>query len=560
MMWARWDGASPKPFLTAPEGGFFYVGEAFLCAGTIRWDERAAAAHALGLPRNAADGELVSAAFERWRDEAPFHILGDFALAVFDVRRRRLTLARDVFGVHPMYWTAGGDLGIPEVLAAGSRADALARLDGREARLDEVRAAHHLAGWSVDATRTFFRDVKRVPRAHTISWDGHTLQQREYWRLNVAPRRSPERALGELRARFERAVACRVSGETAVTLSGGLDSTAVACAARRLAPVSAHALVFPGLSSDESRYIGIVERECGIDATRIDGTKLNPWHALERATVTQSEPVGAPNLFLHEALYESARRSGATVLLDGLDGDTTLSHGMERLVVLAQRGRWLRLLSETRSFSRRHGITMRRTLRRHVWSRWRRRRGPRSILDEDVAQRVAFESTTRAHLSSLRGLRTEQELHRANLERGILSHALELAHHAAHARGIEPRYPFFDRRLAQFCVSLPATWKLRDGWSRWAHREASAGLMPDEIRWRVRKARLGPQFTQCMRGLVRDEHAIEHRLQRVLPLVDRARLNDYRDRLLHAADLASAVVVWRALTLDVWMEQWNISA
>jgi ABC-type uncharacterized transport system ATPase subunit len=75
-----------------------------------------------------------------------------------------------------------------------------------------------------------------------------------------------------------------------------------------------------------------------------------------------------------------------------------------------------------------------------------------------------------------------------------LSVAEEMADRAAAAFGVEPRYPFFDRRLMELCLALPADQKLRDGWSRVVMRRAMDGLLPDEVRWRASKANLSPNF------------------------------------------------------------------
>src|SRR5256885_791866 len=68
--------------------------------------------------------------------------------------------------------------------------------------------------------------------------------------------------------------------------------------------------------------------------------------------------------------------------------------------------------------------------------------------------------------------------------------ALEAADKSAAAFGLEARYPFFDRRLIEFCLALPAEQKLGQGWNRIVMRRATEGILPSEIQWRPKKGNL----------------------------------------------------------------------
>jgi asparagine synthase (glutamine-hydrolysing) len=72
--------------------------------------------------------------------------------------------------------------------------------------------------------------------------------------------------------------------------------------------------------------------------------------------------------------------------------------------------------------------------------------------------------------------------------------ALEATDKSSAAFGVEARYPFFDRRLIEFCVALPANQKFGQGWNRIILRRAMEGILPPEIQWRPRKGDLSPNF------------------------------------------------------------------
>src|SRR2546427_772007 len=100
----------------------------------------------------------------------------------------------------------------------------------------------------------------------------------------------------------------------------------------------------------------------GVEPHYLRGDELSPVEGLERQLDQQDEPFYAPNLFLHAGLYDAGCSAGVRVMLDGLDGDTTVSHGVGYLRELAGSGRWVRLLREARGLSRQLKVPARRIL------------------------------------------------------------------------------------------------------------------------------------------------------------------------------------------------------
>jgi len=143
------------------------------------------------------------------------------------------------------------------------------------------------------------------------------------------------------------------------------------------------------------------------------------------------------------------------------------------------------------------------------------------------------------------------------MQSGLIPYALELADKAAAAFGVEPRYPFFDRRLMELCLSLPADQKLHDGWSRMVMRRAMKGMLPESVRWRVSKANLGPNFT---RGLLRYDR---HRLTEVVEqpgaleeFVDIVALRRAYERYVtDPRSETDALTVYGAVVLGLWLQQ-----
>jgi asparagine synthetase B (glutamine-hydrolysing) len=133
-----------------------------------------------------------------------------------------------------------------------------------------------------------------------------------------------------------------------------------------------------------------------------------------------------------------------------------------------------------------------------------------------------------------------------------MEYALPFAGRAAAAQGVDVRFPLLDRRLLEFSAGTPDTMGLRDGWTRWLLRESIAGLVPDQIRWRVPKQDLTPGF---VRGLLSHDREMvaefggtqrgdeEHLAERLQRLSDEA-VTDPDE--FYAVFQGTSLAAWRA--------------
>jgi asparagine synthase (glutamine-hydrolysing) len=310
--------------------------------------------------------------------------------------------------------------------------------------------------------------------------------------------------------------------------------------------------VFPDLPPedlkliDERSYVEAVVRMGGIEAHTVRADRLSPLHDLDRVFWHMDEAPLAPNLYMHWGIFREARRAGVRILLDGIDGDSAVGHGWGRLDDLVAAGQWDVFAAEARAIARNHqqkpevvlssyGFPhLERMATRGSWLRWargalaisrrfsvsRRRllreyaarpalaamRTPRAdrgrhALDVDAffiapefALRIELERHWSAHGKDRPWAGTERQGHVDSLRAPIFQYGLEMIDRAAAAFGLEPRYPYFDRRLMEFCVGLPPEQKLADGWSRRVLRLAMEGILPKQVQWRPDKARLSPNL------------------------------------------------------------------
>ena len=535
------------------------------------------------------DSELILESYAKWGSQCPTKIIGDFAFAIWDQRLQQVFCARDPMGVKCLYYFASSEL-----FAFGSEIKALLCLREIPRRLNELRVLDYLADLFDDRAITFYKDIYRLPAASTIIVNRQEVKVKKYWSLDSDRElklRSDDEYTEAFRDCFTKAVRARTRSAFPVgsALSGGLDSSAVACVARQSSsgqgPLHTFSLIFPSLPSrtlaqiDERNYIDDVLKLDGFSPHFVRGDETSPLSDVDCVQQHLDEAYFEGNLYLHWAMYRSASQQGVRVFLDGFDGDTTVSHGFEYLADLTLGLRWYKLRREINLLSSRLGMAPRFVLREYcikplcptwVYTAWRRLHGrpagagiPQTFMGAEFKERLNFEERIKHLVVTKRSCtRTAREKHWEMLNFPLYAHALEVADKASAAFNIEARYPFFDRRLIELCLSLPASQKLSQGWSRLILRRAMDGILPESVQWRPSKANLSPNF--YLQLLQRDRDVMDSVI-----LKDGAELQPYLDlssvRQAYGEFQANplglhdkSVRLFAAVNLAVWLRTANV--
>jgi asparagine synthase (glutamine-hydrolysing) len=174
------------------------------------------------------DSEVILKAYAEWGEDCPQHLHGMFAFAVWDIRRQALFMARDRFGIKPLYYSLGRGQ-----LRFASTSQALLAAGGLDTAIDPVALHHHLTLHAVvPAPRTLLRGLRKLPPAHsmTVHADGSNRVQR-YWQLRPsvpAAGMSEWEWIDAVHEALTRAVERRrtiADVPVGILLSGGLDSS-----------------------------------------------------------------------------------------------------------------------------------------------------------------------------------------------------------------------------------------------------------------------------------------------------------------------------------------------
>jgi asparagine synthase (glutamine-hydrolysing) len=395
---------------------------------------------------------------------------------------------------------------------------------------------------------------------------------------------------------FQEAVKARLrcSGKPGAMLSGGLDSSAIAAMAGYLmmqggrGPLATFSGVFDEVpQSNERRYIEAIVEKSKFTPSYLAADRCNPFQVPPELARTQVEVHIAPNLFLNWGLYGMAQQRRVRVMLDGFDGDTTISHGAAYLSELARTFHWIklgRLAPAMAAVSGRSalGVFWDILWRQGLWPqlpaqahrvyrglarRWRRVSNaaaePCCVLNSNFAERLGV-CQYRASLqdSTQPSAGTERAAHYQNLTWGVMPATLEMLEQTAAPFGLEVRFPFWDRRLVEFCLGLPPQFKIRDGRTRWILRQAMEGLLPKEVQWRPDKSNLGHGFKHClanhgMSEMNKADGAANKWLQSYLC---KTHLENSRRRFRTEGGDQETLFLWQVANLTLWLERTGLTA
>lgn len=498
-----------------------------------RLDNRDELVSLLGAPRGGSDASLALTAYERWRDDFAGRLNGDFAAAVFDDRSQWLVLARDSMGVRPLYYHYRPG----RLFAFASEIKALLVLPGMTAAPDLEGLADRMFLGQRPLDRqhvTCFAGISALPPAHVARVSREGVSIRRYWdfdpaaALRLASFPEYAEAFGQVFAQAVRRRA-RSAFPVAVSLSGGLDSSSIAC--QVASDLRSGAAVCPGLSpisyigprgsdADEQRYLVDIENTYGLAVSRIP---MEPLLGLVRGAERQVGAVEAPFLDytwgVTEAVHQAARAGGARVLLSGHWGDQML-FSPAYLVDLLRRFRWGDVWRHNREYVRWFGHRGARAWRRRFLLEAVRRHTPRFLVPplkwirrrlpgvarekpwfSSAFRRVALRDANRVATAGngFRTAHTRSVYLEARSKYHV--HCMEWNNKIASGFGLDAAFPYLDRDLIAFLMAVPGDMYCHRGVPRAFLREAMRGILPEPIRARTWKA----DFTSTVNaGAARD--------------------------------------------------------
>jgi asparagine synthase (glutamine-hydrolysing) len=521
--------------------------------------------------RTQSDTEVLLQAYIHWGPACLRKLIGMFAFAVRDERRRILFLARDFFGMKPLYYVRS-----PRGLAFASEIKALLDWLPLKRTVQPHRLYEYLRWDCTDhGGATLWSEIRQVPAAHYLEVPLDRPDQAEpvrYWNLpdgdtldisfDEAARRVREMFLQNIRLHL------RSDVPVGAALSGGIDSSAIVAAMRVVEPgAEVHAFSYiadePALS--EERWVDLVASQARAIVHKIHPQPSELIGDLDRLISTQDEPFGSTSIYAQYCVFRAARQSGIKVMLDGQGADEMLAgygrYVPARLSTLLRNGRWIEAWRLARRASQAPGMRAQLKLwmqagrlllpagGKRLLGRWLM---PAWLNADWFARRgVAIDPVRQ-------GMGLREEL-RQTVGVTSLPQLLRYEDRNSMASSIESRLPFLTPDLAEFLLRLPEDYILgRDGTTKSVFRQAMRGIVPDAIldrRDKIGFATPEQRWLTTLRPWVEATLASE-RARSIGALNVPALQRDWQAVLAGRAKFDFRI--WRWVNLIRWAERFNV--
>ena len=534
-----------------------------------------------------SDTEVILQAYEEWGHDCLNKFNGMWAFALWDGRRHELFCSRDRFGVKPFYYYWDGSN-----FAFASEIKALLQCPFVKTAPNDESIYQYLAiGRTEGKADTFFSNIQQLEPGHFLNVNEKELQVRRYYSLAYTTEAGDfdEKAsrgyADNFMELFKDAVRIRLRSDVPVgsCLSGGLDSSAIVCIINKFLESDGYGREVIGerqktfsacyeLSAyDERQFIQEVVNTTKVDAHNIFPSGKRLWEEMDDLVWHQEEPFGSTSIYAQWNVMRLAKENGVPVLLDGQGADEILAgyhtYFNAYLAQLLYEGQLISFWRESNA--------IRKITKNPVFSSFSfllplynaLPAGVRAWFLDSVVRgsilrvhdagliRGSFRAKYAGQKQALTAMNLQTALWQSETEYG-LRELLRYEDKNSMAFSIETRTPFVDYRLVEFVFSLPACYKIHDGWTKYLLRSGAGGLLPDKIRWRKDKMGFPTPEHDWLRGnRQKIKEVFANKDFRASAYLDQKRILNDLNGLQSAESAAGASPLWKPLNLELWLQR-----
>ncbi len=445
------------------------------------------------------DTEVIVHAYEQYGDDALSYFNGMFAFALYDIKRRRLLLARDRLGIKPLFYTFRNG-----TLAFASELDSLYRSGTVRPDIDPCALDAFFTFLYIPAPDTIFSDAKRLRPGEKLVFENGSVKTERYWKLEFAPTTtwSLDRAADEYLALLTDSVRLRMISDVPLGafLSGGIDSSSVTgiLSMMNTAQTRTFTIGFDDTDANEMEYARIAAEAFGTDHTE----EIMKPDAVELAASLVrhfGEPF-ADSSAIPTYLVSKLARQSVTVALSG-DGGDELFAGYTWLHMNRKVGAYRKLpaplrqvvntalkiapgspkLAKIQRFSRDSFLPPEQSFRRRQTCFDDELRA--SLYQEGFAKQVSACAVDRfeEHMSSVAHLSDDDRMLYQDTHMYLPDDILTKVDRMSMANSLEARVPLLDHRIVEFAASVPFSLKLKGNTSKLLVKRAVGDILPPEL-------------------------------------------------------------------------------
>lgn len=553
-----------------------FIEEDLVITADARIDNREELAEELGIAdvETVSDSYFILKAYQMWGEDCPDKLLGDFAFVIWDKKKETLFCARDHMGVKPFYYYVD-----EEMFVFGTEIKALFEVGGVPREINELKIGHHLIPITSERELTFYENISRLPAAYKIIISPQNHSKNIYWTLNPnleLKLNSADDYYKKFLEIFEEAIKCRLRTPFKVgfELSGGIDSSSVVVVAKNVIskekrPINTFSLVFDEIKeSDESYYINKVVESGEIKSNYLVADSISPFKEIEEILFYSEEPSQTPNIAMIWELYKEMGKNDVRVVLGGHDGDCLLYKGEKYLMELFFNLRWKKLILEIISISKVRKVHPIKIFIskvifpssnkiENIWLRFKGIRKEKDFVNLNKTFVKKFNLNKEYENQFLEPFETansSKKIQYYYLTSGTHQMIFEMMDRLTGAFSIEPCHPMMDKRLIEFCYSVPTEIKYNQGWGRLLARLGLDNILPPEIQWRIGKTNFFPVFERNLllyeknrldNLIFKNKFAKRYYNYKELPKI----YERYKDEIKGA----DSIDIWKIAILSIWL-------
>lgn len=505
------------------------------------------------------DADLILWSYEKWGENCPEYLLGDFAIAIWDKQLEKLFCFRDRFGIKPFYFYFS-----KKAVYFASNIDLLYRLDDKPVLVNDAAVRSFSRYATIGYEATMYKNIFRVPPAYLFVFAKEGLNRYRYWfpeKIKIDYMLSFEEAKKKVTDLLRNAVAkrLRVYGDFACELSGGLDSTAVSLLAKDITNTQfkSFSMRYRSYSCDEWEYTqeAINTLKCTpvvLDIDQMDVSKK--YHLYKSVKLNRHWPLYGS--FIHNyALGEKMIENDIRVCLTGHGGDHVFIGSFDPILDYLKHFHFKYAMEEFKYLDenifayiyRRIKSIIPKGIKLFIKKYFFRSKNSTMTLPENFTDYWKVppvnSDTTQSNLYATVG--RQHVMHTDNNHYRIL----ESSH------SIEFRHPFFDTELIEYLLSLPNYYKYRQGMIKVVLREALKNIYPSAIYKRKDKA----EFSEALMAQMNEvemNHVWDNSILIKNDLIDDSMLEkllcEYNKKSIDAEAVGN---FWRMTTLELWLKE-----
>ena len=523
------------------------------------------------------DTEVLLAAFTEWGPSSLHRLVGMFAFAILDVKARKIFLARDCFGIKPLYYAYWQD-----GFAFASEIPPLLALPGIDRSANAARLYEYLRENITDyGDQTLLAHVKQLPAAHfmEVSLDNPwSMQPRRYWQIDLTHKAdlSFDDAADELRALFLESVQLHLRSDVPVgaALSGGIDSSSIVAAMRQLDPtleIHTFSYIADDQAISEERWVDLLGKAARLVVHKVRLTPEELLTDLDQLIGVQGEPFGSTSMYAQWRIFRAAQEAGVKVMLDGQGADELLGgypyYRFAQISSLLRQGRWGQA-SELGRFVAGQPTGGIRTVVPAVASYF----APTAL--KKSAKRLIGKAPTWLNAAWFNGRALERsslsDTDRNEMLRHVLHHTLTKASlpqllryedRNSMAFSIESRVPFLTPGLAKFLLGLPGHYIIASsGTTKAVFRQAMRGIVPDAILDRRDKMGFPTPEKNLLLSLAPSiERIFKSEAAGEIQALNMSEVRREWKNIVHGSEALDARV-WRWVNVILWVEKFAVVA